>query len=292
MFVVMGATGQTGGAVLRELRRRGARVRAITRDPERASLGEGVEVVRGDLMDGAGLAQAFAGADAAYVMLPNLPQAEHVLAASKAAARTIADTVRDTRVRRVVALSSCGAHLAEGTGVVRTLYDFEAELRTTDAAITFLRAGDFMENWAAVLPSAQSDGILPSGRVPLDSPMQTVSALDVGACAAALLLDPAPAGSIVNLLGPKDYTPNDVAAVLSRLLGRPVTAVTASREDILAGLLAARNTRDGAEKLVELTDALNTGHLVFESVGEIWRGSVTLEESLRHLVSGPTPGQR
>lgn len=290
MFVVMGATGQTGGATLRELQRRGATVRAITRDPQRASFGEGVEAVRGDPADGAGLAAAFAGAQAVYVMLPAFLQAEDVLAACRSASQSIADAVRDARVPYVVALSSGGAHLAEGSGILRTLYDFERALRTTGAAITFLRAGDFMENWGSVLAVARSEGVLPSGRAPLDTPMEIVSTEDVGRFAASLLLDPVPGERIVNCLGPQDYTPNDVAAVLARLLGRPVTAVVASRDDTLAGLLAAGWNRDVAEKVVELSEGLNAGRIFFEPVGETRHGNVTLEQVLRRLIAGAAPG--
>ena len=290
MFVIMGATGQTGGATLRELRRRGATVRAITRDPQRASFGEGVEAVRGDPTDGTGLAAAFAGAEAAYVMLPPLLQAEDVLAASKDVSQAIADAVRDARVPYVVALSSGGAHLADGSGILRTLYDFERALRMTGAAITFLRAGNFMEDWVSVLAVARSEGVLPSGHAPLDTPMETVSTEDIGGCAAALLLDPVPGERIVNCLGPQDYTPTDAAAALTRLLGRPVTAVVASRDDTLAGLLAAGMSGDCAEKVVELSEGLNAGRIFFEPVGETRRGNVTLEQALRRLIAEAAPG--
>jgi len=286
MFVVMGATGQTGGAALRELQRRGAKVRAITRDPRRASLPEGVDVAGGDPTDSSSLRAAFAGAEAVYVMLPNFPEAQDALAGSRMAAQAIANAVREARVPCVVALSSGGAHLADGTGMIRTLYDFEKALRGTAASITFLRAGDFMENWAPALPVARSEGALPSGRMPLDAPMETVSTEDIGRTAAALMLERVAGERIVNLLGPQDYSPLDAAAALSRLLDRPVTAVPGSRDDTIAALLTMGASRDYAEKVAEITDGLNAGRIFFEPVGEKRRGDVTLEQALERLLAG------
>ncbi|MPZ32540.1 MAG: NAD(P)H-binding protein [Rhodospirillales bacterium] len=290
MFVVMGATGQTGGAALRELQGRGAKVRAITRDPRRASLPEGVEVAGGDPTDSGSLRAAFAGAQAVYVMLPNFPQAPDALAGSRMAAQAIANAVREARVPRVVALSSGGAHLADGTGMIRTLYDFETVLRGTAASITFLRAADFMENWASALPVARSEGVLPSARTPLGAPTETVSTEDIGFTAAALMLDRVAGERIVNLFGPQDYSPVDAAAVLSRLLGRPVTAVPGNRDDTVAALLAMGASSDYAEKVAEITDGLNAGRIYFEPVGERRRGNVSLEEALQRLLAGAASG--
>lgn len=290
MFVVMGATGQTGGAALRELQRRGAKVRAITRDPRRASLPNGVEVAGGDPTDSGSLRAAFAGAQAAYVMLPNFRQAEDALAGSMVAAQAIANAVREARVPRIVALSSGGAHLAEGTGMIRTLYDFEQALRGAAGSITFLHAADFMENWASTLPVARSEGVLPSGRLPLDGPNETVSTEDIGRTAAALMLESVAGERIVNLFGPQDYSSLDAARVLSRLLGRPVAAVPGSRDDTVAALLAMGASRDHAEKVAEITDGLNAGRIFFEPVGERRRGNVSLEPALERLLAASASG--
>lgn len=283
MFVIMGATGQTGGAVLQVLKRQGAAVRAMSRDPVRAAA-LGVEVVRGDTADAAGLAGAFAGADAAYVMLAPPMNAGDVFVETRVAARAIADALRKSKVPHVVALSSAGAHLAEGNGIVRTLHDFEQALAGAAPSLVFLRAGDFMENWGAMLPVAREAGVLPSARLPLETKSETVSALDVGRTAAALLSEPRPGTRIVNLAGPAEYSAADAAAILSTLLGRPVTAVPSPRADTIAGLRAAGIGASYAEALADLHDAINAGRMDFPpGSGEMRRGTVTLEQALRRL---------
>lgn len=286
MLAIMGATGQTGGAALAALEGRDVKLRAIARDPVRAAHlgGGGIEIVQGDTADAASLAAAFTGAAAAYVMLAPALQAADVLMESRETARRIAAALRAAGVPHVVALSSVGAHLAEGSGIVRVLYDFEAALVGAAPSITFLRPCYFMENWAAMLPVAREAGVLPSALLPLDAAIETVSALDVGRTAAELLLDPRPGTRVVDLAGPAKYSPVDGAATMSELLGRTVTAVPSSREETLAGLLAAGVGADYAARLADLNEAINAGRMIFPpGNGALRRGTVTLEETLRRL---------
>ena len=286
MFVIMGATGQVGGSALETLKQRGAEVRAVSRDPARAG-SLGVETVRGDASDTASLVSAFKGAEAVFVLLVPPAMAEDVLAESRAAAQSIAEAVREAMVPHLVALSSVGAHLGEGNGIVRALHDFETALAGAAPSIAFVRPGDFLENWGAMLPAVQEAGVLPSGKLPLENRSDAVSALDVGRVAAELLFDPRPGMRIVNVLGPAQYSPLDAAEILSRLLARTVTAVPSSREETVAGLTAAGLGADYAEKLADLDEAFNAGRLGFPANGgELRRGTVTLDAVLQRLLEG------
>ena len=287
MFVVMGATGQVGGAVIEALKQRRQPVRAVARDPVRAAR-LGVDTVRGDASDAATLAAALKEAQAAFVMLVPPPQAADVLAESRAMAATIAAAVRAARVPHLVALSSVGAQLASGTGIVQALHGFETALAGAAPSLVFLRPGYFMENWAALLPAAREGGVLPSAHDPLDAKGDIVSALDVGRTAAALLSEPQPGTRIVDLAGPAEYSAVDAAAILSKLLGKPVSAVPMSREEQIAGLLAAGLGADYAARLADLDEAANAGRMAFPPGGDLRRGTVTLEEALKRLVRGAT----
>ncbi len=284
MFVIMGATGKVGGAALEALKQRGTALRAVARDPARAQ-GLGVETVRGDASETESLAAAFTGAEAAFVMLVPPYQAQDVVAQSRVMARSIAAAVRAAGVPHVVALSSVGAHLHEGNGIVQVLHDFEAALAGAAPSLVFLRPGEFLENWAAMLPAARGAGVLPSGKLALDKRHEAVSALDVGRVAADLLLDPRPGTRIVDLAGPAPYSALDAAAVLSRLLGKPVTAVPSSREQSVAALVAAGLGADYAAKLAELDEAINAGRLDFPPSDDLRRGTATLDAVLQRLVA-------
>lgn len=152
-----------------------AEVQPLLGHPATSLLLDRVEVFSADTANPNNLAAAFKGADAVYVLVPPDEHAPDVLAAGRATCEAIAAAVEQAGVSHVVALSSAGAHLASGTGLLRTLYDLEAALRRTKASATFIRAADFMENWASVLPVAREQGILPSVRMPLDAKVETVS---------------------------------------------------------------------------------------------------------------------
>ena len=272
MFVIMGATGQVGGAALEALKQRGATVRAVSRDPARAG-GLGVETVRGDASDTASLVSAFKGAEAVFVLLVPPALAEDVLAESRAAAQSIASAVREAKVPHIVALSSVGAHLGEGNGIVRALHDFETALAGAAPSIVFVRPGDFLENWAAVLPAVLEAGVLPSGKLPLEAHSDAVSALDVGRPGEPARQD---------LRSDADRQCPGTRAVFA---ARP--AVPSSREETVAGLTAAGLGADYAEKLADLDEAFNAGRLAFPAnSGELRRGTITLDTVLQRLLGG------
>ena len=81
--------------------------------------------------------------------------------------------------------------------------------------LTALRAAYFMENWGGMPRRAKSDGILPSMLAPgRAAPM--VATADIGRVAAEALLEGARAPELIELAGPRDYTPEDVAEPVRR----------------------------------------------------------------------------
>lgn len=291
MFAIMGATGQTGGAALAAVLDAGKQARAIVRNPVRARavVREGVALAKADLDDVDALTATLTGVEAAYVLNPANVAADDVLAAAAKTGAAIAEAIRRAGVPHVVALSSSGAHRAEGTGIVQSLHDFEIALRGAAPSLTLIRATEFMENWGSVFGVALEHGVLPSMRQPLDRREETISAQDVGRQAAEELLRPHASERIVNLKGPAEYAPEDAAQALSELLGKPVTAVATPRAEWEDGLVAAGLGASYARELAALYDAMNAGRAAFEPVGETRRGSVTLKEALAGLLAG-NPG--
>ncbi|HEV2509439.1 NmrA family NAD(P)-binding protein [Bosea sp. (in: a-proteobacteria)] len=287
MLAIMGATGQTGGAALTAALAAGHAVKAIVREPNRAGAlaDKGAALAKADLDDVGTLTAAFAGTDAVYVLNPVPHAAGDVFAAAAKNGAMIAEAIRRAGVPHVVALSSSGAHRAEGTGIVRALHDFEQALRGAAPSLTFIRATEFMENWGSVLGVAAEHGILPSMRQPLDTAGETVSAIDVGRQAAVELARPHAGERIVNLKGPAEYSPEDAAQALTELLGKPVLAVATPRQEWEPGLIAAGLSASHARELAGLYDAMNAGRASFEEIGETRRGSVSLKQALAGLLA-------
>ena len=122
MYAVVGASGNTGSATAGALIETGAAVRAVVRDPAKGESwkARGAEVAVADLEDVSSLTRAFEGVDAAYVLNPPAYTLPDLFARAETVAANIAQAVRSARLPRLVVLSSIGAHLASGTGNIRT----------------------------------------------------------------------------------------------------------------------------------------------------------------------------
>ncbi len=116
MYVILGATGNTGSIIANSLLLNGKKVRVMGRDGGRLQrfVRKGAEAFAADVSDAGALVKAFKGARAAYLMLPPAKSREEQERESDA----IAKAVKDSGLRYAVHLSSYGAQVPEGTGPV------------------------------------------------------------------------------------------------------------------------------------------------------------------------------
>ena len=123
MYVILGASGNTGSIIANFLLSKGEKVRVVGRDVGRLQpfVRKGAEAFTAEVSDAAALAKAFGGARSAYLMLPPLNSREEQERQSDA----IAKAVKDSGLRYAVHLSSYGAHVPEGTGPVTGLHSSE-----------------------------------------------------------------------------------------------------------------------------------------------------------------------
>lgn len=286
MIALMGATGQVGGAAARVLATRGLAFRALSRKPSGTRVAGAAEVVATDPQDTASLARGFAGCSAVFVMIPPYLTARDVRAEGRKTVRAISAALLATSPAHVVALSSGGADLSDGTGPILSMHDLEQALDATGLPITRIKSGDFMENWAALIGLAAATGILPMGMQPFDRSYPTVSTEDVGEAVAEALAGPAPAERrTVNVLGPRNFCPNDLARAITMETRREVTLVPATRDDLLAGFLAAGVGEDYAKGICDIYASLNSGRIGFgPGSGETWRGRITFADVVRRVL--------
>ncbi|MGH9913833.1 MAG: NAD(P)H-binding protein [Pyrinomonadaceae bacterium] len=287
-YAVMGATGQTGGAALNILLERGARARAIVRDEAKGLrwADRGAEIAIADATDVDALESAFEGCAAVYVMNPPAYMEPDLFARSRKVHSAVLQAAGRAGVGRLVALSSIGGQHAKGTGNIATTHDLEVRLSNYEGAATILRAANFMENWAWSMGPVREAGVLPSMFEPLDRAFPMVSAQDVGTVAADLMLEAGSDKCIVELRGPKDYSANDAAAELSRLLGRPVQAAAVSRAARASVFEQQGMPPVTVEAFVEMYDGFNSGLIAFEGGHDTRRGDTTLREALVRVIVG------
>ncbi len=288
MFVITGATGRTGAVAAKLLLDGGHDVRVVVRSEAVAESwrGQGAEAAIADYLDQTALIKAFNGADHAYVMTPPLADAADLLAARAPIEANLLKAVQINELSHVVLLSAVGAEHGSGTGHILGLHRMEQKLSQTGIPHTCLRAAYFMENWAPVLPPARDKGVLPSFIAPTGLAVEMVSSRDVGRAAARALLDPVVGSRVVGVAGPRQVSPDDVAAALAGLLGKDVTPSVLPR-DQWDGVWQTLNwSPDRCRLYGEFFENLNSGHVAFGGDLKMWRGDDPIRDVLKILLAG------
>lgn len=232
MIAVFGAFGRTGSVVV-ERARRAARVRLVTRSARHKQVPEGAELAVASLLDEVGIEVALRGASAAYVVLPDDFSSHAFHAERRAMADAMARALRRAATPRIVLLSSTAAVEGEHakTGFGADLAYLEKSLLGLSATITILRAPYFQDNVIGALATAAHEGVYANLFGSRDIPLSTIASADVGAIAARTLLEtPRAQHEIVDLFGPA-YSPSQMAAVVSAVVGRELTILDVPREE-------------------------------------------------------------
>ncbi len=280
MYIVSGATGQTGSIVARTLLEKNLPVRAIVRSEEKGkSLKDaGAEVAVADLRDANDLTEALAGGKVLYLMMPPNEQCDDMFAETEKIIKAYQTAIERSTLEKLVVLSSVGAHLPSGTGAIVTNYLVEQAFLKSSVATTFLRAAYFMENWNSVLDSVKSDAVLPSVLQPLDKKIPQISVEEIGRAATAEMLEDSRDVQIKELAG-LPYSPNDIAAAFSAVLGKEVTAVAVPQNQWL-GIMQTFASPRNAAAYYEMTASVNSGFVTFGTENQI-EGTVTVEEYVK-----------
>lgn len=256
--------GNIGSAAVAALLDAGETPVLVARHPGKlqAAADRGATVVQADHGDAASLTTATTGVDTLFVCVPGSLAIQDIGAWYSRFAEAAAAAASANGISHVVLLSSAGADLERGNGPVAGLH--LAEKILGDAGIphlTFLRPGYFMENTLAQIPS-----ILGAGKLfttfPAGTTFPMIATRDIGARAAQVLREPATAAHrIVELQGGQVTGYDEVAAVLSRVLDRPVEHVTVPGDAFVGALTEAGVSRVLAESLVELNEGIVSGRV-------------------------------
>src|SRR6202050_3053383 len=220
MYVILGASGNTGSLVANSLLSAGKKVHVVGRDSGRLQrfVDKGAEAFTADMSDAVALTKAFSGARAAYLMLPPAKSPEEQERDSDG----IAKAVKESGLRYAVHLSSYGAQVAEGAGPVSGLHSSEQKLNAIDGLnVLHLRAAYFMENNLSAIGMIHGMAIFGHALLP-DLKLPMIATPDVGAYAARRLLDLDFSGKQTReLLGERDLSMTEVTAVIARGIGKP-----------------------------------------------------------------------
>jgi uncharacterized protein YbjT (DUF2867 family) len=209
MILVTGATGNVGGELAAALAARGEPVRGVVRDPGRAKLPAGVELVQGDLELPESLTPALDGARAVFLLggWGDMPQ--------------LLRRIARAGVEHVVLLTSrCVVGGRPDNPVTRMWLDSEAAVRESGVDWTMLRPSGYQSNALRWLPQLRQGDVV---RAPWpDVPIAAIDPVDVAAVAATVLTERSRAGEALSLSGPEPLTPGDQIERLGAVLARPL----------------------------------------------------------------------
>jgi uncharacterized protein YbjT (DUF2867 family) len=217
-ILVTGASGTVGRHVVEHVVRRGADVRALVRDPTKASFPAGVAIAQGDLLDVDSLRSAFSGVSALFLLNAVVPD-------EFTQALIALNIARETGIKRIVYLSVIHSDVYVNVPHFAAKFAVERMIEQMGLQATILRPAYFMNNDVTIKDVVTGYGVYP---MPIGGKgLAMIDVRDIGEIAAIELIRREQAAASfplnrINLVGPETLTGADVAAIWTDILGRPI----------------------------------------------------------------------
>lgn len=266
-IVITTPTGNIGRKLTqRLLDQKGHELILLARSPDKLKKEQarGAKVVKADLGDAASVRKATQGADALFFLCPPSYDVPDYRAYYGQLAKNGTDAVKANTIKHTVFLSSIGAHLPKGTGPILGLHDAEKIFSQATQGLTILRPGGFMENYLEHLDSIKNMNsiFLP---VSGDATLPMIATVDIAERAARIITGPAPSRPrIVSLHGPKDYSMDECARIISRVIGKEVRHVQVPPAKAKEAMIAMGASENVADALLEMEAGFQAGTITDE----------------------------
>ncbi|MCW2919837.1 MAG: fldH [Actinomycetia bacterium] len=227
--LVIGATGQQGGATAQHLLERGQTVHALVRDPDspaaKALQGAGADLVLGDLDDPTSLRTAMEGVHGVFLVLTMMVGSKispEGVVAEERRGKAVADLAQESGIEHLVYSSLNGAGAHSGIPYYESKARIEEHIQALGLPATVLRPVSFMDNFATYNRPVLDDGeLVVNLAVRPELPMQLISVRDIGAFAAIAFDRPGRfLGRTVEIAGDV-LTPPEIAETFGRVCGLP-----------------------------------------------------------------------
>jgi len=268
-IIVTGSLGNISKPLTKKLVQKGHQVTVISSKPERQKDIEalGASAAIGTMEDAGFLTATFKGADAVYVMEtmggnsffdPNLD----IIAAINKIGNNYKQAIEQSGIKRVVHLSSIGAHTDKGNGLLAFHYNVENILKQlpSDVSITFMRPVGFYYNLLGFINTIKAQGVIATNYGG-DSKKPWVSPLDIAEAVAEELVTPFE-GRKVRYVASDEISCNELASLLGAAIGKPdLKWVVIPDEQLLNGMIAAGMNPKIAAGMVEMNAGMNNGDL-------------------------------
>lgn len=267
-ITLTGSLGHIGRPLTIDLVQKGYTVTVITSKPEKQKEIEalGATAAIGTVEDTDFLTNTFTGADIVYTMLPPsnsyFDKEFELMKYSLSIGNNYAKAILQSGVKRVIHLSSIGAHLEKGSGLIlhhRAAEDIMDKL--PGVAITFMRPVGFYYNLYSFLPVIKNQGII-AANYGADDDLVWVSPFDIADAITKEIETPAVHRKIIYVAS-DELTGNETAAILGMAIGKPdLKWILLSNEQWQSGLKAAGMNPVIADEMIEMFAAQHSGLLM------------------------------
>lgn len=260
-IVITGSLGNISKPLATALMQKGHAVTIISSDPQKRAAIEtlGATAAIGLLRNADFLVAAFTGADVVYTMVPPNFAVADPIAYYQLIGNNYANAIKQSGIKQVVHLSSWGAHLDKGTGMIVGSHQVEKILdELTDVAITYLRPCSFYNNLYHYIPMIKAAGFMGTNYGG-DDKVVLVSTRDI-ADAAVEELEVQNTGKKIRYIASDEHTCNEIASILGAAIGKPdLKWLTFTDEQTQAAMEQNGVPAHIAAKLVELNASIRSG---------------------------------
>jgi uncharacterized protein YbjT (DUF2867 family) len=265
LYVILGATGNTGSVVANTLLNKGKRIRVVGRDSRKLApfVSRGADAFVADAVDAQALGRAFAGAEGVYALIPPNHTSDDYRRYQDQVTDAIVTAIEAAGVKHAVTLSSFGADKPDKTGPIAGLHTMETRLNRIEGLnVLHLRAGYFMENTVPQVGAIQSFGMM-AGPVDAELPLPMIATKDIGVVAAEALLKLDFNGKrMQELQGQRNLNYTEAAKIIGEGIGKPGLAYVRLPDDQVTQALSSMGmSKNFAALIVEMANAMNSGYV-------------------------------
>jgi uncharacterized protein YbjT (DUF2867 family) len=258
-IVVTGSLGHISKPLAQELIKKGHSVTIVTSQQERkTAIGAlGATAAVGNVEDPDFMTATFAGADLVYTMIPpgNFMDANYdVYGRVKAMMENYRQAITGAGIKRVVHLSSIGAHTDQGNGLLRLHYIAESTLKQlpADVHLTFMRPTGFYYNLLGYIPLIRNQGFI-AANYGQDDIAIWVAPADIATAIVEEIEKPSANSPAVRYVASEELACKETAHILGAAIGKPdLQWIKIPDQQMLDGLIARGMKPDIARGMVEM----------------------------------------
>lgn len=280
MNIIVGASGQVGSAIVKELNHKNLPVRAVIRNAERLPE-KGLDMRIADLFSSDQLIDAFDGGTTVFLLTPENPMSNDIIGETKQITDNYRKAIQMTGIRKIVGLSFVGAHIKGNTGNILMSEILEQTFDDLDVEKIFIRPSYYYSNWLGYLDTIEQFSVLPTF-FPKDLKIDMNSPIDVAKFVADVIIRSTSSEDkkIFELVGPQKYSSFEVAENFSHLLSKNIETQPVPKKKWHETLISVGFTKNTSSNLSDMTEAVIEGIAKPESEDKAIKLQTSLYEYL------------